>query len=64
MMSKQATKSMGWSCVDKRNMLLRKSYGGVMILPAACCKLQGYRRSYRGTVLKKNCTQKNECYLS
>lgn len=59
-MSKQATKSMCWSCVDKRSMLLRKSYGSVMILPAACSEQQGCRLSYRGTALKKNCTQKNE----
>lgn len=59
-MSKQATKSMCWSCVDKRSMLLRKSYGSVMILPAVCSKQQGCRLSYREAILKKNCTQKNE----
>lgn len=52
-MSKQATKSMCWSCVVKRSMLLTKSYGRVMILPAVCSKQQGCRLSYKETVLKK-----------
>lgn len=36
MMSKEAKKSMVWSCVDKKSVLLRKSYGGVKILPGVC----------------------------
>lgn len=64
MMSKEEKKSMVWSCVDKKSVVLRKSYGGVKILPGVCCKLQRWRLSYRGTVLKKNSTQENECYVS
>lgn len=52
MVRQKATKSMGWPCADERSMLLRKSYGSVMILLISC------RHSYRGTILKKNYSEK------